>query len=126
MVNHLDIFGDKWSLVVVRDIFNGKKSFGEFMTSPEKISTSVLTNRLYLLEHEGVIQHILSSIDKKVKLYYLTDRGIDLFPVLYEMVHWSKRNLNKKFHPFANTHYQSITKNQKNYKEKREELLELH
>ncbi|MBT4825718.1 MAG: helix-turn-helix transcriptional regulator [Flavobacteriaceae bacterium] len=49
MVNVLDILGDKWSMVVVREIFNGKKSFGDFLTFPEMISTSVLTTRPQLL-----------------------------------------------------------------------------
>lgn len=134
LVNALDIIGDKWSLVVVRDIFNGKKSFGEFLESPEKISTSVLTNRLQLLERAGITQHILSTKDKKVKWYYLTDRGIDLFPILYEMIYWSKRNLDQEFHPLSKewfkkyeswTPEQTIIENKKIYKEKREELLEL-
>ena len=134
MVNALDILGDKWSLVVVRDIFNGKKSFGEFLESPEKISTSVLTNRLQLLERAGISQHILSTKDKKVKWYYLTDRGIDLFPILYEMIYWSKRNLDEEFHPLSKewfkkyeswTPEQTVIENKKIYKEKREELLEL-
>ena len=134
MVNALDILGDKWSLVVVRDIFNGKKSFGEFLASPEKISTSVLTNRLQLLERAGISQHILSTKDKKVKWHYLTDRGIDLFPILYEMIYWSKRNLDEEFHPLSKewfkkyeswTPEQTVIENKKIYKEKREELLEL-
>jgi len=134
LVNALDILGDKWSLVVVRDIFNGKKSFGEFLESPEKISTSVLTNRLQLLERAGITQHILSTKDKKVKWYYLTDRGIDLFPILYEMIYWSKRNLDEEFHPLSKewfkkyeswTPEQTVIENKKIYKEKREELLEL-
>lgn len=134
MVNALDILGDTWSLVVVRDIFNGKKSFGEFLESPEKISTSVLTNRLQLLERAGITQHILSTKDKKVKWYYLTDRGIDLFPILYEMIYWSKRNVDQEFHPLSKewfkkyeswTPEQTIIENKKIYKEKREELLEL-
>lgn len=134
MVNALDILGDKWSLVVVRDIFNGKKSFGEFLESPEKISTSVLTNRLQLLERAGISQHILSTKDKKVKWHYLTDRGIDLFPILYEMIYWSKRNLDEEFHPLSKewfkkyeswTPEQTVIENKKIYKEKREELLEL-
>ena len=134
LVNTLDILGDKWSLVVVRDIFNGKKSFGEFLESPEKISTSVLTNRLQLLERAGITQHILSTKDKKVKWYYLTDRGIDLFPILYEMIYWSKRNLDQEFHPLSKewfkkyeswTPEQTIIENKKIYKQKREELLEL-
>ena len=133
LVNILDILGDKWSLVVVRDIFNGKKAFGEFLESPEKISTSVLTSRLQLLERSGIAQHILSKSDKKVKFYFLTDRGIDLFPILYEMVYWSKRNLDREFHPFSkewfkrhenHTAEEIILEKQNDYKIKREELLE--
>ncbi|MGB2252790.1 MAG: winged helix-turn-helix transcriptional regulator [Flavobacteriaceae bacterium] len=134
MVNALDILGDKWSLVVVRDIFNGKKSFGEFLASPEKISTSVLTSRLQLLERSGIAQHVLSKSDKKVKLYYLTDRGIDLFPILYEMIYWSKRNLDQEFHLLSKdwfkryetfTPEETILENQNDYKSKREKLLEV-
>lgn len=130
----MDIFGDRWTLVIIRDFFNGKKSFREFLESPEKISTSVLANRLQLLEGAGIAQHILSNKDKKVKWYYLTDRGIDIFPILYEMVYWSKRNLDQEFHPFSKewfkkyeslTSEQTITENQKKYKVEREELLEL-
>jgi DNA-binding HxlR family transcriptional regulator len=130
----LDIFGDRWTLVIIRDLFNGKKSFREFLESPEKISTSVLAHRLQLLEGAGIAQHILSNKDKKVKWYYLTDRGIDIFPILYEMVYWSKRNLDQEFHPFSKewfkkyellTSEQTITENQKKYKAEREELLEL-
>ena len=101
LVNILDILGDKWSLIIVRDIFHGKKSYGEFLSSPENISTSVLASRLQLLEKAGLIKHRLSISDKKVKLYYLTDKGIDLYPILYEMFNWSKRNLDKEFFPVA-------------------------
>ena len=130
----MDIFGDRWTLVIIRDLFNGKKSFRDFLESPEKISTSVLANRLQLLEGAGIALHILSNKDKKVKWYYLTDRGIDIFPILYEMVYWSKRNLDQEFHPFSKewfkkyeslTSEQTITENQKKYKVEREELLEL-
>lgn len=133
LASALDILGDKWTLVVVRDMFNGKKTFGEFLESPEKISTSVLTDRLQLLEGVGITKHVLSIIDKKVKLYYLTDRGIDLFPMLFEIVMWSKRNLDKKFHPHAMDWFernkslspeQAIFENKKNYKQQRDEILE--
>ena len=67
LASALDILGDKWTLVVVRDMFNGKKTFGEFLESPEKISTSVLTDRLQLIEGVGIAKHVLSIIDKKVK-----------------------------------------------------------
>jgi len=125
--------GDRWSLVVVRDIFNGKKSFGELLESPEKISSSVLANRLKLLENKGIAKHIFSIEDKKVKWYYLTDRGIDLYPLLYEMVYWSERNLDavqlisKDWFNRDETFdaEKTITFNQNKYKKKRERLLEL-
>ena len=134
LVNILDIIGDKWSLVIIRDIFVGKKSYGEFLASPENISTSVLASRLQLLEKAGLIKHRLSISDKKVKLYYLTDKGIDLYPILYEMFNWSKRNLDKEFFPEAEQWFkryksinstEAIKDNQKKYKKVRAELLEL-
>ena len=134
LVNILDILGDKWSLIIVRDIFHGKKSYGEFLASPENISTSVLASRLQLLERAGLIKHRLSLSDKKVKFYYLTDRGIDLYPILYEMSYWSKRNLDKEFFPIAEQWFkryksinsiEAIKDNQKKYKKVRAELLEL-
>lgn len=134
LVNILDILGDRWSFVVIRDIFNGKKSFREFLSSPEKISTSVLTSRLQLMERAGIVQHVLSKKDKKVKHYYLTDKGIDLFPVLYEMVYWSKRNFDlsfpdlsiKWFKKYDNFPSDTVVKENKEiYREIRTELLEL-
>ena len=134
LVNILDILGDKWSLIIVRDIFQGKKSYGEFLASPENISTSVLASRLQLLERADLIKHRLSLSDKKVKFYYLTDRGIDLYPILYEMSYWSKRNLDKEFFPIAEQWFkryksinsiEAIKDNQKKYKKVRAELLEL-
>ena len=134
LVNILDILGDKWSLIIVRDIFHGKKSYGEFLASPENISTSVLASRLRLLERADLIKHRLSLSDKKVKFYYLTDRGIDLYPILYEMSYWSKRNLDKEFFPIAEQWFklyksinsiEAIKDNQKKYKKVRAELLEL-
>ena len=134
LVNILDILGDRWSFVVIRDIFNGKKSFREFLSSQEKISTSVLTSRLQLMERAGIVQHVLSKKDKKVKHYYLTDKGIDLFPVLYEMVYWSKRNFDlafpdlsiKWFNKYDNFPSDTVVEENKEiYREIRTELLEL-
>ena len=134
MVNLLDIIGDKWSLITVRDLFLGKKSFGEFLQSPEKVSTSVLTSRLQLLERAGIIKYVLSKKDKKVKFYYLTDKGIDLYPVIYEMVYWSKRNLDNEFHDVSQKWFEkhendtpevAIKINQNDYLELRTELLNL-
>lgn len=75
-------------------MFNGKKTFGDFLGSPERISTSVLTSRLELLKSYQIIDSVPDLKDQKVKRYYLTDKGIDLFPVMYEMFYWSMRNFN--------------------------------
>ena len=75
-------------------MFNGKKTFGDFLGSPERISTSVLTSRLELLKSCKIIDSVPDLKDQKVKKYYLTDKGIDLFPVMYEMFYWSMRNFN--------------------------------
>jgi DNA-binding HxlR family transcriptional regulator len=132
LVNLLDIIGDKWSLIIVRDLFQGKKTFGEFLLSPEKISTTVLTSRLKFLEIGGIIDHVLSKKDKKVKFYYLTDKGIDLFPVIYEMKYWSVKNLDKECHQVSQKGFKNhqsgtsevfVQTNQNNYLELRKELL---
>ena len=75
-------------------MFNGKKTFGDFLGSPERISTSVLTSRLELLKSYEIIDSVPDLKDQKVKRYYLTDKGIDLFPLMYEMFYWSMRNFN--------------------------------
>ena len=97
LTSALDIIGDKWSLIIIRDIFLGKKTFTEFIKSSEKIATNILANRLELLAANGLIKVTKLPYDRKTKLYYLTDRGIDMYPIIFEMMHWSDRNLNKQF-----------------------------
>jgi DNA-binding HxlR family transcriptional regulator len=75
-------------------MFNGKKTFGDFLGSRERISTSVLTSRLELLKSYQIIDSVPDLRDQKVKRYYLTDKGIDLFPLIYEMFYWGMRNFN--------------------------------
>ena len=101
LTNALDIVGDKWSLLIIRDIFLGKKTFTEFLKSSEKIATNILTNRLELLHRKGLLKVAKLPNDKKTKIYYLTDSGIDMYPIIYEMMQWSKRNLKKKFGPIG-------------------------
>ena len=128
----LDIIGDKWSLIIIRDIFLGKKTFTEFIKSSEKIATNILANRLEVLTANGLIKVTKLPNDRKTKLYYLTDKGIDMYPIIYEMVQWSGRNLNKKFSPVGaelikNSQGQStkkvISKMTLSYHNTREEIL---
>ena len=101
LTSALDIIGDKWSLIIIRDLFLGKKTFTEFIKSSEKIATNILANRLELLTANGLIKVTKLPNDRKTKLYYLTDKGIDMYPIIYEMVQWSDRNVNKKFGPIG-------------------------
>lgn len=91
----LDIFGDKWTLLVVRDLlFRDKVYYGDFLESEEGIATNVLADRLRLLDQAGIVA---KRQDPKIKtkiIYSLTKKGIDLLPVLLEIMLWST-----KYHP---------------------------
>jgi DNA-binding HxlR family transcriptional regulator len=81
----VEIFGDTWSLLIVRDIAAlGKKTFGEFLESKERIGSSVLAERLAHLERKGIISKKPSESDKRKFIYSLTDKGLDVLPILYE------------------------------------------
>lgn len=88
----LDIFGDKWSLLVLRDlIFNNKTTYGEFLDTDEKIATNILADRLATLETGGIISRDIHPESKAKVLYKLTTKGIDLIPVLVEIIVWSEK-----------------------------------
>lgn len=95
----LDIFGDKWSLLIIRDLmFKGKNTYGDFLASDEKIATNILADRLALLECAGIISKHKHP-DSKVKvLYKLTAKGIDLIPLMIEIVTWSEKHENVSVH----------------------------
>lgn len=85
----LDIFGDRWSLLIVRDLMLHKtRTYGDFTKSEEKIATNILANRLQVLEDNGIIIK-LPYPDNKVKvLYRLSTKGVDLIPALIEIALW--------------------------------------
>jgi DNA-binding HxlR family transcriptional regulator len=90
----LDLLGDKWTLLVVRDLlFVGKRRFGEFLESPEGIPTNILSDRLRRLEEHGVVKKSLYSSRPRRYEYRLTAMGADLFPVLRAMAEWGLRHL---------------------------------
>ncbi|KZL22112.1 putative HTH-type transcriptional regulator YybR [Pseudovibrio axinellae] len=93
IANTLDIVGDRWSLLILRDMFNGKKTFSEFLNSPEKITTSVLTVRLNQLSATGLVQKELYQSNPKRYQYLLTDQGRDMLPVLQEMCRWANKHM---------------------------------
>ncbi len=102
IANLVDLVGDKWSLLIIRDFFLERNTFKQFINSPEKIATNILTDRLKSLLSKGIIDYTYAPNNKKTKYYYLTDMGIDLYPVIYEMAMWSRRNLDVDFNDIAN------------------------
>jgi DNA-binding HxlR family transcriptional regulator len=88
----VEIFGDKWMLLLLRDLmFNGKNSFLEFRASDEKISSAVLTEKLNILLNEGIVSKVTSPKNASKFLYLLTDKGIELVPVMVEFLDWGAR-----------------------------------
>jgi DNA-binding HxlR family transcriptional regulator len=88
----LEVVGDPWSLVVLRDIvYFGKHSFKEFMSSDEKITTSVLADRLSKLEKNKIIVKKSHPTDERIGLYTLTEKGLDLVPILLCMMEWGTK-----------------------------------
>jgi len=85
----LEHFGDKWSLLIIRDLmFKEKRHYNEFLESDEKVSTSVLGDRLKMLEELGIISKGEDDVKKSRIKYSLTKKGIDMLPVLIDMIIW--------------------------------------
>lgn len=88
----LDMLGDKWTLLIIRDLmFKGKRTYGEFMQSEEKIATNILADRLLILEKSGIVEKRAFPENKVKNLYQLTPKGIDLMPILLEMIVWGDK-----------------------------------
>lgn len=86
----LEHFGDKWSLLIIRDLmFKGKRHYNEFFESEEKVSTSVLGDRLKSLEDSGIIVKGQDEVKRSRIKYSLTEKGIALLPVMVDMILWS-------------------------------------
>lgn len=95
----LDLIGDKWSLLIVRDmLMHQKKTFKEFASSDEKVATNLLSSRLKLLESLDVISKRKLNSNKKENIYLLTDKGIDLAPLIMELVLWSDKYIREYNH----------------------------
>ena len=88
----LETFGDKWTLLIVRDLmFKGKNTYGELLGSAEGISTNILAERLRRLEKHGIIIKRASQ-DRRSTLYLLSQKGKDLLPIMLEMTAWSAKH----------------------------------
>ena len=94
LTNTLDLIGDKWTLLVIRDmLFLKKKSFNEFLESPEGIATNILTERLKRLEEHGIIEKRPYTKTPVRYEYTLTRRGEDLRLLLMEMIRWGNTHI---------------------------------
>ena len=88
----LDVLGDKWSLLVVRDMVWGRsRYFKEFLASPEGIATNILADRLTRLECSGIIAKQPDPENRSRRIYTLTEKGAALIPVLVELLCWGMR-----------------------------------
>lgn len=89
----VEIFGDTWSLLIVRDMIAlGKQTFSEFLDSEERIGPSVLAERLVHLERKGIISKKPSETDRRKIIYALTEKGMEVIPIVYEIAAWGTKN----------------------------------
>ena len=113
----LEIIGDSWTLVLIRNLFMGKVTFADFKQAPENIATNILSNRLKKLRKYKLVEFKLNPKNRKVKQYYLTEAGINLYPLIYDLLIWGKDNLDMEIGPYSNDFYK------RNKNKKREETI---
>lgn len=89
----LDLLGDKWTLLVVRDLFAGRRRYGDFAAAPERIPTNLLADRLARLARAGLVRRRRYQDRPPRFEYHLTPAGEALRPVLQEIVNWGRRHL---------------------------------
>ena len=90
----LEIFGDKWTLLVLRDMmFGGKRHFREFLQYDEGIASNILADRLALLVEHGIVTRADDATHKQKAVYSLTEKGIELFPVIVQIGAWGSRHV---------------------------------
>lgn len=100
ITNTLDLIGDKWTLLVIRDmLFLKKKSFNEFLDSPEGIATNILAERLKRLEEHGIVEKRPYPKTPVRHEYVLTRRGQDLRPLVMELIRWGNTHIEGTFVP---------------------------
>jgi len=90
--NSLDVWGDKWSLLIIRDLMYAKAcTYGDFLKAPERIATNILASRLQALEENKIIEKLDHPDSKAKVLYKLTNKGIDLLPLMIEINLWAEK-----------------------------------
>lgn len=95
----LDILGDRWILVIVKQILmEGRQKFKDFVESDEAIATNILSSKLKLLEEMHIVTKSKLPNNRKVNIYSLTEKGLALTPIIVELAFWSDNNL-RDIHP---------------------------
>ena len=90
----LDIVGDKWTLVIIKQmLLEGKKTFKDFSESDEAIASNILSSRLKMLEEFKIITREKLPHNKKTNIYVLTEKGLGLTPTIIELTLWSDLNI---------------------------------
>lgn len=89
----LDLVGDRWTLIVLRDMVTGKARFSQFLDSPEQITTNVLTDRLLQMEGAGLVERKPYQLRPKRYEYRLTEKGLALLPVIQEISRWANQHI---------------------------------
>lgn len=89
----LDIVGDRWSLVIIRSMVMGAKSYSDFQAQPEKISTNILAERLRRLREAGLIAQAGVRVGHARGSYRLTEKGAALLPVIQALARWGETQL---------------------------------
>ena len=88
----LEIIGDRWSLLILRDLmFTEKRSYSELQSAEEKIATNILASRLNDMVTNGIVTKTVDATDRRKVLYHLTEKGIDLLPVILELMDWMQK-----------------------------------
>jgi DNA-binding HxlR family transcriptional regulator len=89
----LEVVGDRWSLLIVRDLMvRGFQTFRDFEQAGEGIATNILSDRLRRLGQAGIVQAERDPVDGRQKRYRLTEKGIDLAPILLELMIWGAKH----------------------------------
>lgn len=116
----LDILGDKWMLVIIKQmLIQELRTFKDFTVSDEAIASNILSSKLKCLEHYELIEKTNHPSNKQTKLYHLTEKGLSLTPLVVELALWSEDNL-RGFNPIMreNDELESMKSNKEEYVEK--------
>lgn len=97
IASSLELIGDRWTLVLLRDLVNGKRRSSEFMSSPEGIASNILTARLKDMEANGLIRARAYQLRPKRYEYLLTRKGAALLPIVQALCTWGENHLPKRW-----------------------------